>query len=152
MRRAALAAVAALSLCLGVAVAARGGGGTRERPSAAPPQEVQRAQNPVPNPWAVGDAVAYAELVAWARAVAAEEARLWARWGPLHDCEQPGDWYAAGGTSDGYFEGGLGIHHELYKSIAGHSALLDSPLEQMRVADLALARVGRGAWACPIGP
>lgn len=143
-----MAAVAALAIIVGVAAAARSGGGTRERPSVAPPA----SEFVAPNPWAVNDAVAYAELVVWQQAVAAEEARLWARWGPLHDCEQPGDWYAAGGTSDGYFEGGLGIHHELYKSIAGHSALLDSPLEQMRIADIALARVGRGAWACPIGP
>lgn len=111
-----------------------------------------------PNPWALGDAMAWidglrrAEAVArWTEAVAAAEAaRLVARWGPVHDCEQPGDWYAAGPTEHGYFEGGLGIHVDLYQSIAGHSALLDSPLDQMRVAEIALARVGRGAWACPV--
>lgn len=118
-----------------------------------------------PNPWAIGDAIAWIdglrraeevarraeEVARWAEAVeAAEAARLAARWGPVHDCEQPGNWYAAGRTEHGYFEGGLGIHVDLYQSIAGHSALLDSPLDQMRVAEIALARVGRGAWACPV--
>lgn len=112
----------------------------------------------VPNPWAIGDAIAWIdglrraeEVARWAEAVeAAEAAHLFARWGPVHDCEQPGDWYAAGRTEHGYFEGGLGIHVDLYQSIAGHSALLDSPLDQMRVAEIALARVGLGAWACPV--
>jgi hypothetical protein len=104
-----------------------------------------------PNPWAIGDVVAWVNNIRWAEAVAAAEiAHLTARWGPVHDCEQPGDWYAAGRTKHGYFEGGLGIHVDLYQSIAGHSALLDSPIEQMRVAEIALARVGRGAWECPV--
>jgi hypothetical protein len=116
----------------------------------APPAAAEDS-DAAPNPWAVGDFVVWANHVRWAEAVeAAETARLVARWGPVHDCEQPGNWYAAGPTAHGYFEGGLGIHVDLYRSIAGHSALLDSPLEQMRVAEIALARVGRGAWACPV--
>ncbi len=124
----------------------------------AAPAAAADGSDSAPNPWAIGDAVAWidgvrrAEAVArWAEAVAAAEvAHLVARWGRVHDCEQPGNWYAAGPTSDGYFEGGLGIHVDLYRSIAGRSALLDSPLEQMRVAEIALGRVGRGAWACPV--
>ncbi len=124
----------------------------------AAPAAAADGSDSAPNPWAIGDALAWANSVRWAEAVArwaeavaaAEVAHLVARWGPVHDCEQPGNWYAAGPTNDGYFEGGLGIHVDLYGSIAGHSALLDSPLDQMRVAEIALARVGRGAWACPV--
>jgi len=72
-----------------------------------------------------------------------------AAWERLHRCEQGNDWYAAGSTRDGYFEGGLGIAASLYKSIAGHSALQDSPDQQIAVAEIALGQVGRGAWACP---
>lgn len=116
----------------------------------APPAAAEN-RDAAPNPWAIGDAMAWVNSLRWAEAVAAGEvARLVARWEPVHDCEQPGNWYAAGRTEHGYFEGGLGIHVDLYRSIAGHSALLDSPLDQMRVAEIALGRVGRGAWACPV--
>ena len=81
-----------------------------------------------------------------AAVIAAEDAR----WAPTHACEEGGQgWYPAGSTRDGYFEGGLGISAGLYESIAGHSALEDSQYQQELVADIALARVGHGAWACP---
>lgn len=92
-------------------------------------------------------------LYIWAVAIKIrmEEQRLWARWGPVNICEQGGDWYAAGyGGNGSYYEGGLGIGSGMYRSIAGHSALLDSPIAQMRVAEIVLARYGRGAWACPV--
>ena len=79
-----------------------------------------------------------------------QEAVIVQRWTALHDCEQPGNWYAAGSTSVGYFEGGLGILASLYRSIAGHSALQDSPRAQMAVAEVVLARFGRSAWACRV--
>lgn len=76
-------------------------------------------------------------------------------WIRIGRCEQPGDgfggidWQAAGSTSDGYFEGGLGIAASLYRSLSGgRSALSDGPLEQMRVATLAYGIHGPGAWAC----
>jgi hypothetical protein len=111
-----------------------------------------------PNPWAVHEYLIWHQAVTAAQYVeamlkaeqAAEEARLWARWGPVHDCEQPGNWYAAGRTPHGYFEGGLGIERSLYRKIRGHSALLDSPIDQMRVAEIALAWYGPSAWACHV--
>ncbi len=73
-----------------------------------------------------------------------------ARWAATHQCEEGGQgWYADGWTRDGHFAGGLGIEVDLYESIAGHSALADSQYQQELVADIALARVGHGAWACP---
>ncbi len=73
-----------------------------------------------------------------------------ARWSRTHECEEGGQgWHPAGSTRDGYFEGGLGIAASLYQSIAGHSALQDDEYHQEKIADIALARVGAGAWACP---
>ena len=103
------------------------------------------------NPFAVHDFLVWHQgVVAGEAAVKAEEERLWARWGPVHDCEQPGDWYAAGRTRDGYFEGGLGIERSLYRDIRGHSALQDSPVDQMRVAEVVLGRYGPSAWGCDV--
>lgn len=75
-------------------------------------------------------------------------------WIAIGRCEQPGtgyqgiDWSAAGWNGTQYFEGGLGIRADLYQSIAGKSALVSTPLEQMMTADIVLARYGPGAWGC----
>lgn len=79
----------------------------------------------------------------------ADEARLWARWGPVNVCEESGQWYAHGTAGNGlYMEGGLGLAAQRYQELAGHSALLDSPLAQMRIAEVAWERGAR--WACPV--
>ena len=129
----------------------------RDAPSPARPAPrpaAGRGADAAPNPWAVADYHRLQRGVATNRFLSdvarAEEERLWARWGPVHDCEQPGNWYAAGRTSDGYFEGGLGIAASLYRSITGHSALQDSPVDQMRTAEVVLSRYGPSAWACDV--
>lgn len=79
-----------------------------------------------------------------------DEARLWARWSVVARNEESGNWSAHGCTRVGCFSGALGIMDGLYESIAGHSALLDPPLAQMRVAEVVLARYGRRAWTTPV--
>lgn len=94
-----------------------------------------------------------AVVVAYVEAVAADEARLWAKWRHTNLCEESGQWYAHGyGGNGSYYEGGLGLGRDQYIAIAGHSALLDSPVAQMRIAEVVLARQGPGNWTGGCGP
>lgn len=94
----------------------------------------------------------YAQALMDAEAAQARDAALnRAHWTAIHNCEEPGNWYAAGSTSDGYFEGGLGISRQAWaENSQGEpaSALQATPEQQMEVANRIRARFGDGAWAC----
>lgn len=100
---------------------------------------------------AAGNAAADRLLYEWLSAYHEWAFTRRAAWEALHRCEQGDNWYADGRGGNGlWFQGGLGIARDLYVSIAGHSALLDTPEQQIAVAEVVLARYGRSAWACPL--
>ena len=85
----------------------------------------------------------------------AEEARLWARWGPVHQCEQPDSWTIDGTFGNGLQGGGgLGISNGAWNSGGGQGYAplpgLASPFDQMRVAERILGMYGSGAWGWPV--
>lgn len=78
-------------------------------------------------------------------------------WIHIGRCEQPGNgygginWSADGFTSDGHFQGGLGISTDAWRENntgLPASALQATPFEQMQVATRIYLRFGAGAWAC----
>jgi hypothetical protein len=148
-----------LSVLLAVALAASGGVVAAAEPEPPPPPAV------------TGGSASLFGLPAWVfyvlewqdqaqRSAALEfivasvlHERLDWRWLPVHNCEQPGNWYAAGRTSSGYFEGGLGISRPTWdKFNAGlpESALDATPLEQMIVAQRVYDYYGPSAWGCNV--
>lgn len=80
------------------------------------------------------------------RAAQRTEAILSIGW-RLHECEQGGTanaWYVDGRAGNGlHVQGGLGMATSLYVGLAGHSALADTPEQQIMVAFR--AKVERGA-------
>lgn len=78
--------------------------------------------------------VRYLEAVAWAAAERAEFDRLYAVWGPIHECESH-DWFL-----DARYDGGLQFDPATWRDADAGGlryaafAYQASPLEQMRVA------------------
>lgn len=90
-----------------------------------------------------------------AAAEAAYAASLWARWGPVNQCEQGGDWHAYGTFGNGLRGGGgLGISDGAWQENGGTeygpNAAAATPEQQMIVAERIYDRYGASAWGCPV--
>jgi hypothetical protein len=166
-------AALAMAMVLLAPGAARAGGNARSPsdPSAA----LLAAQAWVEQAHAVGsylearqaaDVVAYVQARQRADLIAYLASRTipvdWGRWGALHDCEQPGDWYANGGNgadpAGQTFQGGLGMSTGAWQMAVGAAAArgvtlpgsaLDATPEQQMTGAQAFYDAHGWAWACP---
>jgi hypothetical protein len=107
--------------------------------------------------------VTQAKLAAYLQAVTPVIAVDWGQWEALHNCEQPGDWYADGGNSSDElhmtFQGGLGMSTHAWQMainaaaargvILPDSALAATPAEQMTGAQAFYDAYGWW-WACHV--
>jgi hypothetical protein len=115
------------------------------------------SQSPQPVAQAAGNQVA-GQMIAEQEAMGAVVAHV--NWVlgigyALHECEQGGtanEWYIDGYAGNGlHVQGGLGMAASLYVGIAGHSALQDSPEQQIFVGYI--AKVEQGAnWGGHCAP
>jgi hypothetical protein len=108
-------------------------------------------------------AVTEANLAEYLRAMTPIIAVDWGRWEALHNCEQPGDWYANGGNSGDAlhltFQGGLGMSTHAWQMARGaaaargvtlpNSALAATPEQQMTGAQAFYDAYGWW-WACRV--
>lgn len=79
-------------------------------------------------------------------------------WTAINRCEEGGTWNNDGWTSDGHFQGGLGMSVQAWNEVVAEapqygfslppSSNMATPYQQMQGAQILLNRVGPGGWAC----
>lgn len=79
-------------------------------------------------------------------------------WLRINQCEEGGTWINDGWTSDGHFQGGLGMSVEAWNEVVAEgpaynvylppSSNMATPEQQMQGAQILYNRVGPGGWAC----